>query len=153
MPPMIHVIAIGRCQAPLSEQIERYQVMIRAYASLQIDYIKPPSIDNTKILIAKEAALLTGRCPPQAHTIALSEEGRKFESRPFARWLSGLLESGRPPVFIIGGSYGLDPVFKAGCRELISLSPLTFSHQICLLVLVEQLYRATTILHDHPYHK
>jgi 23S rRNA (pseudouridine1915-N3)-methyltransferase len=149
----IHILAVGKNPSPLAETIERYQTLIRPYATLQIRHLKAAAGDDPKILIVKEAAALRSHVPPQAYSIALSAEGRTFESRRFAQWLGSLFAAGRPPAFILGGAYGLDPAFKGECREVLSLSPLTFSHQICMLVLVEQLYRACTILHNHPYHK
>ncbi|HAJ79150.1 MAG TPA: hypothetical protein DCO75_05205, partial [Fibrobacteres bacterium] len=82
-----------------------------------------------------------------------SEEGKLMESLRFATWIESFLTSHRSPVFNIGGAFGLSSNIKKECKEIISLSPLTLPHKLCMLVLIEQIYRAFTILHNHPYHK
>jgi 23S rRNA (pseudouridine1915-N3)-methyltransferase len=150
----IHIVGIGRQDERLAGAMEHYEKMIGRYSRLTITLVKSPgSIDNKEILLEKEAAIIRARCPESSAQIALAPEGRSFESAGFARELNRLHESGLTVVFIIGGAYGLEPALKAQCREIISLSPLTFSHQLCLLVLLEQIYRAFTILNHHPYHK
>ncbi|MBD3239812.1 MAG: 23S rRNA (pseudouridine(1915)-N(3))-methyltransferase RlmH, partial [Chitinivibrionales bacterium] len=76
-----------------------------------------------------------------------------YDSRGFAAWLDKRRRERMPTVFMIGGAYGLDPALVAESNEALSLSTLTFSHDIALVVLLEQIYRAFTILYGHPYHK
>ena len=91
--------------------------------------------------------------PDPSYPIALSEEGKSFTSASFAEWLAKRRIQRVPLVITVGGAYGLAPKLKQECREILSLSPLTFPHRLCYHILLEQLYRACTILENHPYHK
>lgn len=85
--------------------------------------------------------------------ICLDHQGQSFTSGIFARYLdSWLQEPNKKPCFIIGGAFGLSPELKKSSRLLLSLGPLTLPHELARLVLIEQVYRAATILHGHPYH-
>jgi 23S rRNA (pseudouridine1915-N3)-methyltransferase len=85
--------------------------------------------------------------------VALDERGKTYRSEEWARWLGRALEEREALVFLLGGAYGLaDSVLKQAEKRL-SLSPFTFGHELALLVLMEQLYRAFTILSGEPYHK
>jgi 23S rRNA (pseudouridine1915-N3)-methyltransferase len=93
------------------------------------------------------------RWPKGAYPVALSEEGIMFDSSSMARWIQKRAEAATPLIFNIGGAYGLTSSLKKKCRETVSLSPLTFPYRLCLIILLEQLYRSWTILRGHPYHK
>ena len=86
--------------------------------------------------------------------VALTDAGKKMDSAAFARWLakSQVIRHGEV-TFVIGGAYGLDEQFLNSADFLLSLSPLTFSHQLVRLILLEQLYRGFSIIHGTDYHK
>lgn len=84
------------------------------------------------------------------HTVGCTEEGSSFTSRRFAAHL-GTLNNGI--IFIIGGPHGLSSRVKSACNELLSLSPMTFPHEIARMLLAEQLYRAVSIIRNRNYHK
>ncbi len=88
-----------------------------------------------------------------ALTIALDEHGEKFTSREFARFIKDIMQDFKTIAFIIGGPFGLAKEVKNSCDKTISLSKLTFTHELAALLLIEQLYRAETILKNLPYHK
>jgi 23S rRNA (pseudouridine1915-N3)-methyltransferase len=91
---------------------------------------------------------------PEGIVVALDERGRSQGSEAFAKQLARWRDDGRPAVsFVIGGADGLDPAFAAGADLTLSFSPLTWPHQLVRIMLAEQLYRATTILSGHPYHR
>ena len=96
---------------------------------------------------------MSGKWPKRCYPVALAEEGARYNSRSFARWLSERTAAALPLVFNIGGAYGLPETLKERCRETISLSSMTLPHRLCAVILIEQLYRACTILKGHPYHK
>lgn len=103
---------------------------------------------------AEEGAALLAAVPPGALVVALDERGRTWDSRGFARWLGDQRDAGVPEVaFLIGGPDGLDPTIRRQANVVWSLSPLTFPHELARLVLLEQLYRAGTILTGRPYHR
>lgn len=84
--------------------------------------------------------------------VLLDEHGKEFRSVELAAWMEKKQQSVRKLVFVIGGPYGFSPEVYARANEKISLSKLTFSHQMVRLIFVEQLYRACTILKGEPYH-
>ena len=92
--------------------------------------------------------------PQESYLIGLAEGGESFTSEQFADFLNGLMERGtKEVVFLIGGADGFGPGWRERCSTILSLSPLTFSHQLARLVLVEQVYRALSIMHNTPYHR
>lgn len=91
---------------------------------------------------------------PEGVVVALDEHGKSMGSEPFARQLGRWRDDGRPAVsFLIGGPDGLDPALVKDADLTLSFSPLTWPHQLVRIMLAEQLYRATTILAGHPYHR
>ncbi len=102
--------------------------------------------------IAAEEQRLLKRLDPTAVAIALDEGGKRRNSRELARWLGGLRDDGRRIQLVVGGAFGLGPELRRRCPQRLSLSPLTLPHELALLVLTEQLYRAKTILAGEPYH-
>jgi 23S rRNA (pseudouridine1915-N3)-methyltransferase len=129
--------------------------MTARYERVDIRSLKSPvtgSADAAQVR-SREADALRAAWPKRPYPVALSEEGRLMDSRSFARWLGARRQEATEVVFCIGGAYGLDPGFKRECREVLSLSSLTFAHRLVPLVLAEQIYRASTILAGHPYHK
>jgi 23S rRNA (pseudouridine1915-N3)-methyltransferase len=90
--------------------------------------------------------------------VLLDDKGVQYDSREFAAWLGARLAGGGPAVgmrrmvFVVGGAYGFSPEVRARSAESVSLSRMTFSHQIVRAIFAEQLYRAFTIIHGEPYH-
>ncbi len=97
-----------------------------------------------------EQLLAAGR---GARLVLLSATGREMTSPELATWLQGQLESYGRLAFLVGGPVGFDPATTAAAGEQLALSRLTFPHELARVVLLEQLYRAFTILHGEPYHK
>ena len=100
---------------------------------------------------AKEAEAIRASLRPDDHLIALMEEGTPLASEPFARRLDQL--GNQRLAFVIGGADGLTDALKAGARWQLSLSPMTFPHELARLMLIEQLFRAQAILQGSPYHR
>ena len=82
----------------------------------------------------------------------LDENGKSFNSRKFADFISNKFKTNKSIVFVVGGAHGFSNEIKQKSNEIISLSEMTFSHQIIRLFFTEQVYRALTILNNHPYH-
>jgi len=89
----------------------------------------------------------------QSRIIALDERGRDLSSAQLAQQLTQWQQEGRDVTFVIGGADGLDPDFVKRADLVLSFSPLTWPHQMVRIMLAEQLYRTTTILSGHPYHR
>ena len=152
----IRIFAFGKKGEFPEEEACRYAGLIRPYAAVTCVPLKSPSgsFANKNELMEAEAEIVSAKLPENAIVVALSEDGKNpGDSRMFAQWLCRKQQQVRPLVFIIGGAYGLAPSLKREVHEVISLSALTFSHGIAQLVLLEQIYRAFTILKGHPYHK
>jgi len=156
----VHVAAIGRMkQGPERELASRY--LERAVASGRplgltgFDVAEYPESRAAAAAARKaEEAKALRTAPPDGIVVALDERGTTLGSEAFARRLARWRDDGRAGVsFVIGGADGLDPDFVAGAGLALSFSPLTWPHQLVRIMLAEQLYRATTILAGHPYHR
>lgn len=136
--------------------IDDYRQRLTHYAAFDIDVI--PELRNTKALTieqqkAQEAELLRQKFQSGDIIVLLDEHGTQRRSVDFAAWLQKKMLSGaRRLVFVVGGPYGFDASIYKLAQEQMSLSLMTFSHQLVRLFFVEQLYRAFTILKNEPYH-
>ena len=104
-------------------------------------------------MMASEARRIEAAIPLQSVRVALDERGRDFDSHKFATLLGQWHEDGRPIALLVGGPDGLDPALKASCQASIRLSSMTMPHPLVRVVLIEQIYRAWSILSSHPYHR
>lgn len=102
---------------------------------------------------AEEGRRLRGAIPPRAWRVALDPRGEGWSSEALARRLERWRMEGRPVAMLIGGAEGLDPTLRAEAEEVWSLGPLTLPHALVRVIVVEQLYRAATMLSGHPYHR
>jgi 23S rRNA (pseudouridine1915-N3)-methyltransferase len=109
-----------------------------------------PEADSARRI---EGERLTARIPPGSRTIALDRTGQLWSSEDLARQLRLWREGGRPVTLILGGSHGLDPGILHDCQQRWSLGPLTLPHELARVIVLEQLYRAGTMLRGEPYHK
>ncbi|MGM9678987.1 MAG: 23S rRNA (pseudouridine(1915)-N(3))-methyltransferase RlmH [Bacteroidaceae bacterium] len=139
-------------EAGISEYLSR----ISHYLQFSIEVI--PELKATRNLSEseqkeREAALITKVLQPSDHVVLLDEHGSERTSIEFARWMQRKMAMGlRRLVFIIGGPYGFADSIHRLAAEEVSVSKMTFSHQMIRLIFVEQVYRAMTILNNEPYH-
>lgn len=153
----ITLLSIGKTdEKPLEELIVKYEKRLPRHWNYQ--RIEIPDIKNRKNLSEsqqkeREAESLLAKLDPTDYVILLDENGKQQTSTRFANEIQDLMnQSTRRLVFIIGGPYGFaDEVYQRANRKL-SLSEMTFTHQMVRLFLVEQLYRAFSILQGKPYH-
>ncbi|ARQ46786.1 23S rRNA (pseudouridine(1915)-N(3))-methyltransferase RlmH [Oxalobacter formigenes] len=111
------------------------------------------SSKTAQTVMAGEAAKILSVIPKNARIIALDEHGKDFSTVQLASNMKQWQQDGRDIVFIIGGADGLDPDLKKKADMLVRLSSLTLPHGMVRILLTEQLYRASTILQNHPYHR
>ncbi|HAW45448.1 MAG TPA: 23S rRNA (pseudouridine(1915)-N(3))-methyltransferase RlmH [Sutterella sp.] len=102
---------------------------------------------------SEEAARLEAVCPKDAYVVVMDERGQTLTSAAFAAWIAKKATDYRDIAFVIGGADGLDEAFKARAQASIRLSDMTLPHALARVFLVEQLYRAWSILAKHPYHR
>ena len=101
-----------------------------------------------------QSARLLAAIPDRGHTIVLDERGQALDSLKFARLLERLtIDSPNGVNFVVGGDVGLDETVRGRADQLLSLSAMTLPHQIARIVLLEQIYRACTLMRNIPYHK
>ena len=136
--------------------INEYVQRLAHYIPIQVEEI--PDLKNTKNLTQeqqkeREADQVFERLQPGDVLILLDEHGKEMTSREFSQWMEQKLQVvPRRLVLLIGGPYGFAPRIYEAAQQKISLSKMTFSHQMVRLFLVEQLYRAFTIMRGEPYH-
>jgi len=152
----ITLIESGKTRDPfIKEGVELFRKRVVRYVPFKIETI--PDLKNTRSMTMKEVQeqegiLLLKRIKPTDHMILLDERGKEFNSISFAEHLNSLEGRLNQLLFVIGGPYGFsESVYKRADARL-SLSKLTFSHQLVRLLFMEQLYRAFTILKGEPYH-
>ena len=102
--------------------------------------------------IEKEGELILNKIAPRDLVVTLDEKGSLLTSRELAQNLRNWIESGVRPCFVIGGAYGLSQDVQKKARFCLSLSPMIFPHEMARVILLEQLYRAVSILKNFPYH-
>lgn len=151
------MIVIGKTEEKyLTEGIEKYLKRLKHYINFSL--IEIPELKNTKSLSeeqqkAKEAELIRKLLGSSDAVVLLDDKGKTFNSVEFSGYLNKKMISGlQHLVFIVGGPYGFDQSIYDRAAEKISLSKMTFSHQMVRLFFVEQVYRAFTILKGEPYH-
>ncbi|MDP3313517.1 23S rRNA (pseudouridine(1915)-N(3))-methyltransferase RlmH [Lutibacter sp.] len=153
----IKVVAIGKTDDKnLTILIEAYQNRLKHYINFELEII--PDVKNSKNLSEnqqkeKEGELIIKKLTNSDILILLDEKGKEYGSVDFSKYLQKQMNAGiKQLIFVIGGPYGFsDELYKKATGK-ISLSKMTFSHQMIRLFVVEQLYRAFTILKNEPYH-
>ncbi len=153
----IKLLAIGKTDSSeLQKLIDVYLKRLKHYVKLELQLL--PDIKNTKNLsvsdqMEKEAELILQHVESSESLYLLDENGLEYTSVNFAKLLQKQMNRGiKEWVLVIGGPYGFSDSIKQKANGKISLSKMTFSHQMVRLFLVEQIYRACTILRNEPYH-
>ena len=150
------LILVGKTQNKIFKVgIDDYVNRIEHYMPFSLTTI--PELKNTKSLSEdqqkqKEGELILKEIQPSDTVVLLDEYGAEFRSIEYAKWLKQKQNTARRLVFVIGGPYGFSPDVYARANDKISLSRMTFSHQMVRLIFTEQLYRACTIIKGEPYH-
>ncbi len=139
---------IQACLQDYSDRVKHY---------MPFDLIVIPELKNTKNFTeeqqkTQEGDLILKQIQTSDTVILLDERGKEFRSLEFASWIENKQQNTRRLVFVIGGPYGFSQSVYARAQEKISLSKMTFSHQMVRMIFTEQLYRACSILKGEPYH-
>jgi 23S rRNA (pseudouridine1915-N3)-methyltransferase len=150
------VAVVGKARnAALGEAIRDYETRAARYWPLDVHEVREERatgipVDKVK---EREAARLSEKVPERAQTVACELGGKSLTSQQFAELLQTAREQDRDLAFLIGGAFGLSPSVAKKSTMRLSLAPWTLPHEIARLVLVEQIYRAGTIVRGEPYHK
>lgn len=154
------IVAVGRVKEPyLRAGMAEYEKRLRAYTQFSVAETKEEPYresagraERERLLEREGDALL--RAAASDYLVALDIEGKALSSPDFAHWLQAHQDrAGTPVTFVVGGSLGLAESVKRRAAWHLSFGPITLPHQLARLVLMEQLYRAFTIIRGEPYHK
>lgn len=153
----IEIWGIGKTKSTYLIEGEReYEKRLKHYISVSqriFEPIKGAANLSPQDIKKKEADMLLQALKPEDHLLLLDEYGKQYDSLAFADQIQSFMNQGhRRVVFIIGGAWGFDDSIKNKAAELLSLSKMTFTHQMIRLIFLEQIYRAMTILRNEPYH-
>ena len=152
----ITILSIGKTKAHfVQEGMKEYLKRLKHY--IPLNYIELPDLKNTKSLSVTEIKNKEGesfqKVIPVNHAIVLlDDKGKQYSSEGFAGYFERKMISGPDICFIIGGAYGFSDEIYRIAQDKISLSKMTFSHQMVRLIFFEQVYRAFTIIKGEPYH-
>ena len=153
----IALVVIGKTDAGyFVEAINEYKNRLSHYIPFEMEVI--PDIKNVKNLSEsqqkeKEGELILKSILPGDYLVLLDEKGKDFTSMQFSAYIEKKMHSvPKRLVFVVGGPYGFSDAVYNAAKEKISLSKMTFTHQMIRLIFIEQIYRAMTILNNEPYH-
>jgi 23S rRNA (pseudouridine1915-N3)-methyltransferase len=150
----VRLVAVGRVRdAALGSAIAEYERRIERYWRWSVREVKEGAGATPSVVRGQEGARLLDAVLDQGALVACDERGRGFTSQEFAAWIGTLRDAATPVTFVIGGAHGLDDAILARARVRLTLAPWTLPHEMARLVLVEQVYRAGSILRGEPYHK
>lgn len=148
------VLWLGKTRDPWIKQgIAEYSSRIGRYLPLSLDELKDEKDATLEEGRRREGERLLKQIPTQAVLVVLDERGQQMDSVKFAEFIGTHRDSGTAELaFAIGGSYGFSPEVRARAAKVLALSAMTFTHQMVRPFLLEQIYRACTILNNEPYH-
>jgi 23S rRNA (pseudouridine1915-N3)-methyltransferase len=150
------LLVVGKTTDPhIQALLQEYQNRLVHYLPFSLQVI--PELRNTKSLTPDQQKLAEGELilraiTPSTDLVLLDEHGKEHRSIEFAQYMQKKMASGRDLTFVVGGPYGFSQAVYQRANGQISLSKMTFSHQMVRLFFLEQIYRAMTILRGEPYH-
>ena len=159
---MLHIrlIALGNLKERYwRDAVAEYEKRLGAFAKVDIVELKEyrlpenPSTAEITTALEREAEAIFAAIPPRSHVIALCVEGKQLSSPELAEELSAVMRQSSALTLVIGSSHGLSPRVKAAADLRLSVSKLTFPHQMMRVLLLETVYRSLSILHGSKYHK
>jgi 23S rRNA (pseudouridine1915-N3)-methyltransferase len=150
----LHLVFVGKTtEKYLLEGMDDFMTRLSRYATVTVDVVKASTIRDIRKAMEEEEKNILARLLPGDYLVILDENGSEMTSRQLAGKVQKWMAEGKNRiVFIIGGAFGIAPSLKVKADYKLSLSLLTFTHQMIRLLLVEQLYRAMTILRNEKYH-
>ena len=142
--------------AELTAVLDRYLNRIKHFFPVEVTEVAPPrgrqNERDGSIIRAQSAGLISAI--PRGYTVVLDERGRSMDSLKFAKWLERMtIDQPHGVTFVVGGDVGLDDSVRERADMLLALSAMTLPHQLARVVLLEQIYRACTLIRNIPYHK
>jgi 23S rRNA (pseudouridine1915-N3)-methyltransferase len=154
----LHFIFVGKTREPyLREGIEEYLGRLRRYVPLTVTVVRAERLGRDNLderVVAVESARVAARVGAASHLVVLDRQGTVLSSEGLAGWWGRLEEAGiRELCFAVGGVLGFSDTLRQRAQTVLSLSRLTFTHEMSRLILLEQIYRACTIMRGERYHR
>ncbi len=153
----LYILAVGnRMPEWIGTAFAEYEKRMPREARIELKEIRPEKRDSGKSvpqIQEIEAVRINAAIPSGCCRIVLDERGTLISTGELASLIEKLMQDGRDAAFVIGGADGTHPSLRAGCDKLVSLSRMTFPHGLVRVMFAEQLYRAISIIHNHPYHR
>ncbi len=154
----VHVVFVGKTrELYLREGIEDFLRRLRRYVSVNVRVVRAERLtrdDPTERVVALESERVMTAVPGDSHLVVLDRLGKQMTSEALARWWERLEQEGCQKLcFVVGGVLGFSDELRRQAQTLLSLSKMTFTHEMSRLILLEQLYRAFTIIRGEKYHK
>ncbi len=149
----IEVIVVGKLKDYAYKACSEYMKMLRPFTQVELLQLKHAKATQfNEIALKQEAQEVLSRVKESDYVVLLDQSGENLDSVSFAKHLSQLMLKTSSIVFVVGGPFGVDSTLKKRANELLSLSKMTFTHQLAVVVLFEQLFRAFKIIHGQRYH-
>ncbi|HJQ37157.1 MAG TPA: 23S rRNA (pseudouridine(1915)-N(3))-methyltransferase RlmH [Thermoanaerobaculia bacterium] len=143
--------------AELAVVLERYLNRVRHFFPVELIELAPErgrQAQSDATIIRAQSARLAAAIPDRGHTVVLDERGQLIDSLKFAKWIEKLtIDQPHGVNFVVGGDLGFDDTVRRRADKLLSLSPMTLPHQLARVLLMEQVYRACTLMRNIAYHK
>lgn len=141
----------------LADATERYLSRIGHFFPVEVVQVAPErgrQRQNDVAIMRAQSARLLAAIPDRGYTVVLDERGQTLDSLKFAKWVERLtIDSPHGVNFVVGGDVGFDDSVRKRADKLLALSPMTLPHQFARVILLEQIYRACTLMRNIPYHK
>ena len=151
------ILAVGnRMPSWITEGFNEYAKRMPREAKIELLEIKPEARNSGKTatqIMEAEAQRIKAALPPSALCIALDERGATPTTKQLAQQMQDWMQQGRDVAFVIGGADGLHESVKQQAQQQLALSAFTLPHGMVRVLLAEQLYRAHSLMHNHPYHR
>lgn len=149
----VRILSPWKQEKRLKELEDDYLKRIKGYASVDVEEIKGVKGEDREAR-GREGKKILSHIKERPFIVTLIADGQSFDSVGFSRWIENLADKGRSDItFIIGGSTGLDETVIHKSDFKLSLSPMTFPHRLARVMLIEQVYRAFTLIKGESYHK
>ena len=153
---VLYLVTVGRLKdGAIREACNEYVTRVQRYVKLEVAEVRDGGRRDNRAALAREdeGKALLKAIPASSQVVALTRSGETETSSQFAERLEGWRDRGLDIAFVIGGAHGLDEAVLKRANHRLSLSSWTLPHELARLTLLEQLYRACTILRGEPYHK
>jgi 23S rRNA (pseudouridine1915-N3)-methyltransferase len=152
----VKIVTVAGKKNQFHEEIDRYIKMLPSFVKVELITLpisKRSKQQNVLMNIKEESNKILNLIDRSDYLVAMDEKGKQIDTIQFSQWLRKWMNEGTQPVFVIGGPDGLDLSIKDSAKVNLSLSSMTYPHSMVPLILIEQLYRAWSILDGQPYHR